>query len=293
MCEWDTPTHWAVSSAVRHHMEDGQTITLGIPCYQEEAQMAETLSVVSNFADSLARVIVVDDGSTDRTLEIAQGFPFVDALSHDENRGRGAARNTILSATSTPLLASIDADIRPREGWLSALRETMADTGAAAVGGNVVIPGESPADRWRRTRLRVNDFETRGQVSYLAGGNALFDVAALRAVDGWPALQSTEDRRVSARLREAGYSLYYTPEAVVDHVGEATPKSVLRNLWRWHFESRNEPQSLLDVSLRTANHAGKGAYYVAEDVLRRRWWAIPITARLPIEFTREDLDRLE
>lgn len=268
-------------------------VTLGIPCYNEEDILSETLDSVEELDYNLDRILVLDDGSDDETASIASAHPQVELLQHKSNRGRGTARNTILSATDTPLLAMIDADIRPRERWLSTLVETMDATGASAVGGMVVEKGEDPADKWRQIRLGVNEFDKEGKVSHVAGGNVLFQTETIREVGGWPDLQSTEDQEVCHRLNEEGYTIYYTPEAVVEHVGEDTPQSVLRNLWRWHFEGRNEPISKFEIIPRLAHHTAKGALYCVEDVIAGRWWAIPISARLPVTFLREDLKRID
>lgn len=271
----------------------GQEVTLGIPCYNEGDVLSQTLSCVENQLGPVDRLIVLDDASTDNTAEIADSHPTAELIQHDVNRGRGATRNSILSATETPLLAMIDADIWPRKEWLFTLRDTMDQSEAAAVGGKVIEPIQTAADRWRDVRLGVNEYDDGGEVSHVAGGNVLFKTEALREVGGWPDLQSTEDKEVCFRLNDAGYTVYYTPDAEVKHVGEDTPQSVLRNLWRWHFESRNEPDSLGDLPFRFLHHTAKGAAYSIEDIFAGRWWALPITLRLPLTFLREDLSRID
>lgn len=267
-------------------------ITLGIPCYNEADTIETTLQYVAQLGTEPDRILCADDGSSDGTVDILRQLPNVDLIEHDQNLGRGEARNTILNATETPYLAMIDADIHPCSGWLSTLIEVIEETGAGAVGGDVIEVGKTNTARWRRTRMTVNDYDEAGEVTHVAGGNVLFRSHALRDVGGWPELQSTEDKKVCFRLRDAGYSVHYTPDAVVEHVGEDTVADVLRNLWRWHFESRNEPERLSDLPLRAVHHAAKGARYCVEDIVSGRFWALPISARLPVEFLREDLERL-
>src|SRR3954471_10699575 len=58
-----------------------------IPVYNEEAHLEPVLLEVLRYARD---VLVVDDGSTDRTPELLRAFPQVEVLRHDRNRGYGA-----------------------------------------------------------------------------------------------------------------------------------------------------------------------------------------------------------
>lgn len=62
-------------------------ILTAIPVYNEEAYLEPVLAEVLRFAED---VLVVDDGSTDRTPELLRGFPTVRVIRHEQNRGYGA-----------------------------------------------------------------------------------------------------------------------------------------------------------------------------------------------------------
>ena len=84
-------------------------VSVIIPAYDEEAFVAEAIE--STLAQTYPRVetIVVDDGSTDRTAEIAAGYEEV-KLIRQENRGLSNARNTGVAASNGEILAFLDAD---------------------------------------------------------------------------------------------------------------------------------------------------------------------------------------
>lgn len=89
------------------------TVSVVIPAYQAERFLAE--SIESVLAQDLApfEVLVVDDGSTDRTAVIAESFGApVRTLRHTTNRGEAAARNTGLAHTTGAAVAMHDADDR-------------------------------------------------------------------------------------------------------------------------------------------------------------------------------------
>ncbi len=95
------------------------TLSIVIPAYNEEARMESALARVAAFTNviGLSEVVVVDDGSTDRTAEIVRAFaertvePRIRLLQHAQNRGKGAALRTGLLAAESDAVGYIDADL--------------------------------------------------------------------------------------------------------------------------------------------------------------------------------------
>ncbi|MGQ9493575.1 MAG: glycosyltransferase family 2 protein [Anaerolineae bacterium] len=88
-------------------------ISIVIPVYNEEAAIGDDLDCVKRTMDATGRpyeVIVVNDGSTDRTEEIVASRPWVKLLRHDQNRGTGAARNTGIKAAKGDIIIMTDGD---------------------------------------------------------------------------------------------------------------------------------------------------------------------------------------
>lgn len=86
-------------------------LTIIIPAFNEEdaiGQTLEDLSTVAGIKD--AQVILIDDGSNDKTSEIAKGFPFVQVISHRYNIGYGGAVKTGVRATQRKYVCWYDAD---------------------------------------------------------------------------------------------------------------------------------------------------------------------------------------
>jgi glycosyltransferase involved in cell wall biosynthesis len=83
--------------------------TVIIPAYNEEEGLGVVLQKLFNTVDENYEVIVVDDGSTDRTEEIANRFP-CKVISHDINRGKAAAVKTGIAAARGRNLVFVDAD---------------------------------------------------------------------------------------------------------------------------------------------------------------------------------------
>jgi polyisoprenyl-phosphate glycosyltransferase len=90
-----------------------QLISVIIPVYNEEQGIAEVLNGVFECMDQSHyeyEVLVVDDGSTDRTAEVVRQFPRLRLIQHPTNRGTGAATNTAVRHARGEIIAMTDGD---------------------------------------------------------------------------------------------------------------------------------------------------------------------------------------
>ncbi len=112
-----------------------------IPCYNEERTIQRCLQRVLDIQNEelLLEIIVVDDCSTDRSLflarEMAAHNPEIFILSHDRNRGKGAALQTGFAHATGQIVAIQDADLEYDPGDLSRLIEPILNDEAEVVFG--------------------------------------------------------------------------------------------------------------------------------------------------------------
>jgi len=88
-------------------------VSIVIPVYNEEAAIGDDLDLIKQTMDATGRpyeIIVVNDGSTDRTVEIASSKLDVRLLHHEHNRGTGAARTTGIKAAKGNIIIMTDGD---------------------------------------------------------------------------------------------------------------------------------------------------------------------------------------
>ena len=102
-----------------------------VPAYNAEGTLGDTLDALETQDHPPVDVIVVDDGSTDRSSAIARDFAGrsrhrVTVLEQD-NRGPAAARNRGVEAADAEVIVFLDADCVPPPGWLAALTGALAD----------------------------------------------------------------------------------------------------------------------------------------------------------------------
>lgn len=81
-----------------------------VPAYDEERRISTVLDAITQ-SDLVDEVIVVDDGSSDKTSEVASACHGVCVIRHQSNKGKGAALKTGLDATGAQIILFIDADL--------------------------------------------------------------------------------------------------------------------------------------------------------------------------------------
>lgn len=91
-------------------------LSVVIPCFNEEARLGATLEKIVGYLDRRGKtyeILVVDDGSQDATVSVAEGLAFesVRVLEHGENRGKGAAVRTGVLASLGEWVLISDADL--------------------------------------------------------------------------------------------------------------------------------------------------------------------------------------
>jgi glycosyltransferase involved in cell wall biosynthesis len=123
-------------SAIRPQSR-ADAVAVVIPCFNAERTLAETLNSVIG-QEGVAEIVVVDDGSTDGSLEIARGFePGIRVLS-GPNRGASTARNRGVAETSSEWVLFLDADDLLEPGTVEA-RLAAVEAAQGRGGADVVI----------------------------------------------------------------------------------------------------------------------------------------------------------
>ncbi len=211
-------------------------VSLYIPCYNVEAYLAPVLEGVLKQTLPVDEILIVDDGSRDRTCEIASRYP-VTIVRHEQNRGLAAARNTGIVRAHNDLVAWLDADCVPDPRWLEMLTGALCGENVVMVGGRLVETVlTSVADRWRRAHMPQDWGSARlSNPKFMFGNNGLGLKSAIEEAGGYNERFRTngEDVDLSQRLRARGFGFVYEPSAMVSHLRRDSIASVLSAYWRW------------------------------------------------------------
>ena len=128
-----------------------------VPAYNERENLAPLLNeITSALAGRSYEVIIVDDGSTDGTLEALKAmraqFPQLRILAFERNAGQTAAFAAGFRAARAPVVITLDADMQNDPADIPRLVDTLWESGATAVAGFRATRRDTP---WRRLQSRI------------------------------------------------------------------------------------------------------------------------------------------
>ena len=134
-------------------------VLAAIPVYNEEKHLLPVLTEVMRFADD---VLVVDDGSTDRTPEILESFPGIQRIRHPRNLGYGAGLRSAFQRTiegGYDGLVTLDCDGQHEPSLIPEIASHLDE--ADIVSGSRYLKVFDPSQRPPAERRRINVEVTR------------------------------------------------------------------------------------------------------------------------------------
>ncbi|MDD4570880.1 MAG: mycofactocin biosynthesis glycosyltransferase MftF [Clostridia bacterium] len=169
-------------------------------------------------------IIVVDDGSTDETPQIAENLGAI-VIKKEKSEGPAAARNLGAKSASGEYLAFIDSDCTVDADWLQILIPWVESPTIGAVGGFVASYFTASAlDRYEEASSSLNMgkrllYEGNTESNfYVPSCNLVVKTKVFQKVKGFnPAMHLGEDVDFCWRMRSFGYGLLYVPEGRAWH----------------------------------------------------------------------------
>jgi glycosyltransferase involved in cell wall biosynthesis len=198
-------------------MIDGPLITFLLPFYNEQGFIGRTVGSLADQTDRRFRLILIDNGSTDRgrdeALTAAAAMPDMDTRVIEEPKpGKIFALQTGLAEVSTPFVGTMDADTIYPPGYVATCLDMFERNPDAACVMAATLTGDadSRANRLRRLRTRIYAFLFRSR-AHSGGCAQAFATSALRTACGfdpalWPYV--LEDHEVIFRVAKQGLILH-------------------------------------------------------------------------------------
>jgi peptidoglycan-N-acetylglucosamine deacetylase len=220
-------------------------VTVLVPAYNEQNDIVQTVTSVllSDLHD--IQVIVVDDGSTDQTLELLQqnfGRNANVQIIHQSNRGKAAALNNALAHAKTEIVVTIDADTEIESDAIRKLLCHFSDPQVGAVAGNVKVGNRSRwLTRWQALEyitsqnMEKRAFDLLNCITVVPGALGAWRREAIEAVGGITADTVAEDADLTIAIRRLGWRITYEPTAIAWTEAPETPGALIRQRFRWTF----------------------------------------------------------
>lgn len=232
---------------------DMPTVAIVIPARNEADYLGRCLRALAlqDYPADHIEIILSDNGSTDATAEIARAHG-INVLQHPQGRV-GAVRNSGARATSSQVLAFVDADCVTRTDWLSAAVTTLATPGVGAAGGGYLA---DPHGTWVQHAWAPTRPAPTAEVAALPGGSIVVERELFSALGGFnEQLSAGEDDDFCRRVRDRGLKVVAVEASCVIHLGyPRTLRAVARRqLWHGSYqldvaETWREPQLVMTHS---------------------------------------------
>jgi GT2 family glycosyltransferase len=307
----------------------GERVAVAVVSWNTAALLRRCLaSLADDAAAGTAEVWVVDNGSTDDSVAVAESFGFARVVALEENLGFALAVNHVAERTATPWIACANADIAFTPGALARLLECgAAHPRAGAVAPRLRLPGGTtqhsvhafPSARvmaahgsgiGRLAPGLAERFALEGhwdparprEVDWAVGALLLVRRQAWEAAGGFepdPRLYG-EDLDLGWRLARAGWTTRYEPAAVVEHAQSAATAKRWGNAryaletaatYRWLVHRRGRRRAFAVGAVAVAGAAARALVWLVRAPGTPRWKACAGEARLHAGALRHALAR--
>jgi cellulose synthase/poly-beta-1,6-N-acetylglucosamine synthase-like glycosyltransferase/peptidoglycan/xylan/chitin deacetylase (PgdA/CDA1 family) len=220
-------------------------VSVVIAAFNEEKVIRKSVESILNNGYRDLEVIVVDDGSQDRTLAVLQeafaGEPHVRILTQP-NAGKAAALNRGIAEASNEIVVALDADTMFRTGTIAKLARHFADPQVGAVSGNARVGNRN---RWI-TRFQSIEYiygfnldrralDVLNAITVVPGAAGAWRRSLILKAGGFSQHTLAEDTDLTLAIRRMGYRIRYDEEAVAYTEAPENTRGLARQRFRWAF----------------------------------------------------------
>ncbi|HEY3814477.1 MAG TPA: glycosyltransferase [Caulobacteraceae bacterium] len=220
-------------------------VSVLIPCFNEERVIVASVRQILNSDWKDLDILVLDDGSTDRTAEVVEEA-FKDEprvrLMRFENGGKASALNRGLKEVKGEIVVALDADTQFPPETIGRLARWFADPKIGAVAGNALVGNRmNLITRWQALEyVTAQNLERRalavlGAVTVVPGAVGAWRRTALDEVGGYPTDTLAEDQDLTIAIQQAGWKVTFDADARAFTESPDTVKGLLKQRFRWSF----------------------------------------------------------
>ncbi|WP_231328598.1 bifunctional polysaccharide deacetylase/glycosyltransferase family 2 protein [Actinomadura graeca] len=219
-------------------------VSVIVPAYNEEAGIAATVrSLAATDYPGTVEVIVVDDGSTDRTAAIVEALRLPGVrLIRKPNGGKPSALNAGAAAARAEILVLVDGDTVFRHDTIRHLVAPMSDPRVGAVSGNAKVANRGGLlGRWQHIEYVIGFnldrrmFDVLRCMPTVPGAVGAFRRAALARVGGVPEETLAEDTDLTMAICRTGLRVVYEEKALAWTEAPSSLRQLWRQRYRWCY----------------------------------------------------------
>lgn len=217
-------------------------VSVIVPAYNEEKGIASTIESLLRSTHPL-EIIVVDDGSSDNTAQIASGYlRYGVRLLTQPNAGKSAALNTGIRQARHEIIVMLDGDTVFEPDAVARLAGALRDRQVGAVSGNAKVGNRTGLlGRWQHIEYVVGFnldrrlYDVAGCMPTVPGAIGAFRRAALDQVGGLSEDTLAEDTDLTMAILRAGWKVRYVPDAIAWTEAPASLGQLWKQRYRWSY----------------------------------------------------------
>jgi cellulose synthase/poly-beta-1,6-N-acetylglucosamine synthase-like glycosyltransferase/peptidoglycan/xylan/chitin deacetylase (PgdA/CDA1 family)/spore germination protein YaaH len=220
-------------------------VSIIVPAYNEELVIGNTISSLLASEYSNYEIIVVDDGSQDRTSEVvADRFGTNDRvrLLTVANAGKAAALNMGIRNARGEIIVALDADTLFAPQTVGALAHRFHDKRIGAVAGNAKVGNRvNLITRWQALEYITSQnldrraFASLNCITVVPGAVGAWRKDLLLEAGGFPSDTLAEDQDLTLRIRRLGYKIGYEETAIAWTEAPHDLRSLAQQRFRWSY----------------------------------------------------------
>ena len=242
---WLGYLHHIESRGAAGQLASAPPVTIIVPVYNEEAVIEAALRSLLALDYPAFDILVVDDGSTDRTFDLAHSMAGRRAgvtlrVVHKRNGGKASALNAGIAMARTPFVLCMDGDSRLTPETLRHAMRHFADARVGAVAGNVKVVNRK--NMW--TRLQALEYieglnlARRAQgflhaVNIIPGPIGVFRRDVLHAVGCYDTDTFAEDADLTLKILTNGWHIVYEERAIAWTEAPENYLDLIKQRYRW------------------------------------------------------------
>jgi len=191
-----------------------------IPTHNSEKTIEKCInSIVSQkFPRNEFEIIVVDDGSKDKTTELAKKAG-ADVVMNIDPCFQGTARNIGAKNARGNFLAFLDSDCIARDCWLQIIAKELKENDA--IGGPVLNGNPNSLVAWSEYLIEFSEFHEhrkRSTVQFVPGCSQAYKKNIFFKVGGFSEQRLAEDVKIGHELTKSGINVVFVPELQINHL---------------------------------------------------------------------------
>ena len=221
-------------------------VTITVPCWNEERTIEKTVNSLLNlnYPKDKLKIFLIDDGSTDNTLNVINKFSLYNNIKifHKKNGGKFTALNLGLQNLETDFFGCLDADsFADSESLIRLMSYFEKDSGIMAVVPSVTVTGSvnfvqgaQKAEYYMGVYFKkMLDF--LGAIDVTPGPLTIFKRKVFDDLGGYRHGHNTEDMEIAYRMQKNHYKIEHCNDAYVYTNTPKTIKKLYRQRLRWIF----------------------------------------------------------